>query len=362
MQEKFNLVGKNIESKREGVETTLKIYRSAGEIPFKGELEKTEREKVLLNTAFSFVNRELAKYNIERPVTSLGQVHIYEKRPKNQSGNSEKISDPEGTYDPSTKALSVFVERDKKDAAFFAKILLKLVQKYEEPALKSQENFFDSVIHEDIHNKQFASFSANANGKPWTYRTGYDVQNKFKPEDVHSHFRGFNEAVTTMTVWDIVEENRSYIENDLHLDLNLLKQEFEKTYLGVRQITEAVILKVALSRVMDDKSIPADISAIKEAIKIKEREFWEEIKKGQFTGNMMFLREIEKSVGPGSLRILASVDKENYKEYIDYFLLPTSEEELQKKLAAEILKKLPEREQEAYWNHVEKMTKKDESL
>jgi DNA-directed RNA polymerase specialized sigma subunit len=113
---------------------------------------------------------------------------------------------------------------------------------------------------------------------------------------------------------------------------------------------------------MDDKSIPADISAIKEAIKIKEREFWEEIKKGQFTGNMMFLREIEKSVGPGSLRILASVDKENYKEYIDYFLLPTSEEELQKKLAAEILKKLPEREQEAYWNHVEKMTKKDESL
>lgn len=158
--------------------------------------------------------------------------------------------------------------------------------------------FYKANLHELIHAASFKRFSLNEkSGNLGLEKIGYKGDK----------FLGFNEAMTDLMTLEFMEKNKE----DLRLLINFSDQEFsdlEKSLYPYYSLVEKIV---------------DSISETKE----EDRELtWERFKKGMFTGEMMHLRDIEKTYGEGALSKIASLGykKETDQEVFDYFSVDES--------------------------------------
>lgn len=231
-----------------------------------GEYEKTKEESKAIDLINNFLQQEIKELNVEPKDSILpNRVHFID----GQIAKSLEI-ESDGVY--STRKDAVFINKDN--------------------FIDGRLNFYKNILHEIIHYYSFNSLIAIDSTKDIkNYRSGFVSHN---PEDTsrHEHLRGFNEAVVEKVLQDILRKNRDFLIKEL----NITNKEIKSRENAVSYYTkESDLLNIIIDELAKFKNKNPD-------------EIWKDIKKGLFTGNMMFLRDIEKVFGPGSLRVLAVMD------------------------------------------------------
>lgn len=153
----------------------------------------------------------------------------------------------------------------------------------------SRLDFYNTISHEAIHSVSKQKHWVDIEKKKIdSYRVGYRVKNSSNQDDVHVHLRAFNEGVVETTAEEFFTRNSEVIGKKLSIP----ERELEKCTFGY----------VTFRRVVEDLC-----HGIAQAKNSKPQDVWNKIKKGQFTGEMMHLRDIEHAYGKGALRILDSL-------------------------------------------------------
>ena len=306
----YNFIGKNSEQpklKRVAKVILEKELKTAKEKEIPNEVVKTEEEINEIIEVENSINQELI---------DLGLNPDYKINPEDVHIVLTKRTNPfsftAGTHNP----LEPGIVLNRQDGdTFYVQLMRKILSKFK-PIITSDEirNLQVPIFtHESIHDKQIHKYriSNEKNGSPKVsaYRLGYHVISE-KPED--EWFAGFNEAVTEKTAMDIVNKKRKDYEKEL-----ISKSHYKFTI----DIVDKIVEKVAKLKGENKEDV------------------WKRFKAGQFTGNMMHLRDIENAFGKNSLRVLGSmvavVRKEWKSSYMIYFT--TDDESKREKIGREIL-------------------------
>ncbi len=177
---------------------------------------------------------------------------------------------------------------------------------------------FTTLLHEAIHDVSVRNFRVSENPDtyyPQVYRTGYRVESHEK-----SQFIGFNEGVVEMTVLHIIDLFKDEIQSELRMIEEDLPQEVpasnnfnvdtdHHSYQLQVSFVDDVLVRMAKKSLKKLQKEGIGIS-FKQAL-LTERE---KMIRGQFTGNMMHLREIEKLFGRGALRFVSALTGNDAKD------------------------------------------------
>lgn len=204
----------------------------------------------------------------------------------------------------------------------------------------SRLDFYNTISHEAIHSVSKQKHWLDIEKKKiYSYRVGYRTKNLASENGGHVHLRAFNEGVVETMAQEFFTRNATEIGRRLSFS----KSELEKCtfgYASFRRVVRALCYGIAQSQ---ENGKPQDV--------------WKKIKRGQFTGEMMHLRDIEYAYGKGALRILDALqgksdeldtqgksdEKMNEKnekiiQFFESYVLAEEEKEIVRgKLAQEIL-------------------------
>lgn len=259
MGERFNFVGSQLtpHQKRETAQDLTNIRKE--NVFQKSELEKTPQEREAIALVDTWLKREFA---------SLDIPEVPELKPERFHVMSEEWFDKE-VKDENTLASYYTFE----DAAVFSR------GRTGTPLV-----LYQSIFHEAIHaaslQKHWVDGKENGVG---SYRVGYRIQNL--ANDRHVHLLGLNEAVVETTTEEFVKRNAHTIVRRLGVSREELSRA-EFLYAPFRMVLRELCEGVASFQ------------------GIASSEVWKKIKRGQFTGEMMHLRDIERAYGSGALRVL----------------------------------------------------------
>lgn len=272
--ENFKIVGRNL-SKEQIEESGEHIKNKLEESlkPLENELEKTPDELKFIELMNSFLSVEFEELGIDRPSKILPeQIHLFDK-----DGFKKNFSDTKYSFHQhSTKAAYI----DKEG--------------------KSRKRLGHTIVHEAIHILSSKKYFRDAKGNHGMTKSGYlhvqspiregdrsDINKRFKLSNLkHEHMRGFNEAVIDVMAIELLGKN----SKNLIDEFKITNEEIKENLVGYVEFVE--ILNIVIDGVAERDG------------KSKE-EVWKKFKKGVITGDMMHLREIEKTFGSGSLRVLA---------------------------------------------------------
>lgn len=150
----------------------------------------------------------------------------------------------------------------------------------------SRLDFYNTISHEAIHSVSRQKHWIDVEKKKInSYRVGYRIQNPVGENGGHVHLKAFNEGVVETTVEEFFTRNSQEIGKRLSIpESELTKCTFG--YTNFRRVVKGLCYGIARAQ----KGKPQDV--------------WKKIKRGQFTGEMMHLRDIEYTYGKGALRIL----------------------------------------------------------
>ena len=254
---KQHVVGKGAKEVGEEITKGIEKYWEKGRERHEGELEKTPEELEVIATINEYLKQEFEEMGIkDTPSINPEQIHILP---------------PE-----------IFKKYSKNGSGVYSPMYNSTICKREENRLQ----LYKTMLHECVHMVSAQKYHADIKKKDISeYRTGYGLKNVM---DQHEHFRGLNEAITENITKDILHKNK----DNLIKKFNIPEEESNNTnlsYTDYRAILNVIIKKVAKYKGEDEAIV------------------WKRIKKGQFTGEMMHLRDIEKTFGKGSLRVLASL-------------------------------------------------------
>lgn len=264
--------------------------------PIDGEIEKSKEVTKFIELAGGYLNEELESFGREKFEIDSRRIHIlfaedFEKK-------FPKHSDSNGIY----KSLDdgIYVKGDG-----------------------FRLNLYKCIFHELVHQASFRSVYADKEERSIDpKRVGYA---DFNPtEDFsHEHFRGLNEAVVDKIVSDLTQRHADEIVIELNIT-EAEKNEPVNFYIGEMQVLKVVVEKIAETKGEDPEVVL--------------RRF----KQGEFSGEMMHLRDVEKAFGKGSLRVLAALRSgtkgsvsESSSKILKYFQADTEVE--REKIAREIL-------------------------
>ncbi len=262
---------------------------------FVGELIKTDAEKAVIYNFNKYIRESAAELGVEeiRKQFPLRNLHVvlpegYKKRfPDDHKGNS-------GRYLSITDAI--FTKRDKD----INRLQLAHI-----------------IGHEMIH-----SFSANRYDfdSDWSltynklgYRSSKVVKSpvsmaesgpidEVETEEITADlFLGFNEAITDLMAKEMIEKHQPELLRTLDIKEDELDQ-YPLNYYGYCPMIEWIMDKIAEKNGEDWETV------------------WKKFKLGLLTGKMMHLREIERTLGPGSLRLVANLgnSKEDNQAFRDF--------------------------------------------
>lgn len=301
-EKEYNIVGRNLTPEfREEVVKDLEKRRIESMKPIEGEYLKTPEEVKIIEKFNEYLNEEFEELDIKEKVDiKPEQIHLLPKDVYNRLPNISSKTETRAFFSPLNQKICI----DKDH-------------------YKNRLNLYKSILHESIHAVSFLKFIVGEKEKkPPLRRSGYDIGTMGEFE--HEYFEGLNE----MIVDDIVREILVKHADELRKELKVTKWEEEKTN-GIfysRDILRIIIEKIARNN------------------REKEGEIWTGFKRGLFTGEMMHLREVERTFGKGSLRVLAALEcgtkkeipnEEAYKKVLNYF--QTDSDEGRDKIANEIL-------------------------
>lgn len=300
--------GKNLSPERKaGITENINKIKELAKQRMDGEYDKTQEELKFIEMSNEYIKEELRTLGIN-DVDSLKTEQFH-------------LVDEEAYEKLDAKESFVAFIAPMESAAYINK-----------DTMRHRLELYKTILHEAVH-----IFSLEKNqvverdeeAYISNYRTGYTNVAGIH-EDKHEHFRGFNEAVTDLIAVDILRKHEDEIRSSLKL-----RPEEEQLPVPSESYVELLI---------------AIMHKIAEKQNERYADVWKRFKKGYFTGDMMHLRDIERTFGKGALRFLAAIDSgtidmdfETYKKAIRFF--ETDNEEEQKQIAQEVLN---EREKSAY--------------
>jgi len=295
--EKIKIIGKDLsEEEKKSVLKWIKEERVNFEKTIEGECEKTELETKIINLVNKYLKQELADMGLEYQEIKSNQLHIlslesFEKNfPKTRSNAFYHSANDQ-----------IYIRRGTQ---------------------ANPLEYFKQILHESIHLLSFQKFLVDKkSNEVGTYRVGYTNTDQRRGSDM---FRGLNEAVVDRMAMDITFKNNEEILSILDVDKK--KQTVTTWYPRQLEVLDIVLKKIAIINKED------------------VAEIWKKFKFGELHGDMMYLRNIEKVLGRGGLRVIAMVpvgwsleEISLTEEIIDY--LNTDDKETREKMAQKILDK-----------------------
>lgn len=149
-----------------------------------------------------------------------------------------------------------------------------------------------SLLHEVVHVNSKFRLNIFKNDERGGSRSGYSTKSVKKDKhnefESYEYFDGLNEAIVQMTTLDILDKHTEELEKDY----SITKKEQtafrrQDIYVGYEYIFRIMIKKLA------------------QEFNLSQMEYWKKFRRNLFTGDLMFLRDVEKVFGKGSLRVLS---------------------------------------------------------
>jgi len=306
IKREYNIIGKGVipEETKEASHYLEGKKDDAMEL-IEGEYVKTPEQLNIIKHINQYLNEEFKELGIKEKIKILPeQIHLL----------------PTDIYN----RLSSVFSKEKLRAFFYSPNQGAYIDKDD---AKSRLDLYKTMFHESVHMASFLKFRIKKQeGKVNQYRVGYSTW-----LEEHGHFTGLNEMVVDKLIPEMLRKHKK----ELLKEFEITPEESEQiTYYYPSDILDTIISKLAEK---DDE---------------KEEEIWKRFKKGLFTGEMMHLREIERILGKGSLRMLAALESgtkkdlekgEDYRKILEYF--QTDDEKEREQIAEDIL---VNREKEEY--------------
>lgn len=272
--------GKDVtQEARSDIFEQMRREREEGLKHIDGEIEKNDELEKYIVLAAGYLNDELVALGLPATQMDSRRVHAflgeeYERRVRNKDTN--------GLY------------RSKEDALYVH-------------SGRGRMQLYKTILHEMVHRAAFKARHADVSERTvGDVRGGYFTRHP--NEDKHMHFRGLDEAVVDRIVMDIAQKHFDELIQQLHITEEESREpvNFYHDYMDVLAI---IVQKVAENKKEDP------------------RETWQRFKRGEFSGEMMHLRDVEDAFGKGSLRVLAALgsgtrrpdSSEDAKLVYDYF-------------------------------------------
>jgi hypothetical protein len=296
MESAPKLFGKELTPEdREDADKTITKRSLQGLERVGGEIEKSEEMTRFIEVVGGYLNKELESLGLEPFSFDLQRIHLL---PAENFGKKFKESESNGVYTELSDGIYL------KDNA-------------------SRMRLYKSAFHEMVHQASRRSYYVHVDpggNKMRRTRTGYVSHH---PIEGHEHFRGLNEAVVDNIVRDIFRKN----QDELVAAFNISEQEQHEEvdwYTRYMDILDVIVSGIANKNDENPEAVMARFM------------------RGEFTGEMMHLRDVERTFGKGSLRMLAAMESstkgdeitadENILEYFE-----TDDEASRDKLAKEVL-------------------------
>lgn len=232
-----------------------------GAMPVEGELEKTEMEKLLIDTANELVAKAQEDIDISasKPIM-YEQVHVlsgeeFEKRQKEGAGPA--------FYDAITN--DVYINRDANYTTAYKLSVL---------------------VHEMIHRASKRKFHASSDYRISSARLGYRLHSAWKETKKQTRLVGLNEILTVRLQFKILNENAALLEKRFGVS----PEELRGPIYGYQAYGPI------LSRI---------VSKIVERTGKNTYDVLTSLERGMFENNLLVLKDIEQSCGKGSLEVLS---------------------------------------------------------
>ena len=271
MEREPNIFGKNLtpEDTQKASENLVKYFEKAA-LPMENEVKKTPEEIKVIEKTNEYLAQEFSELGIEKiPEITPEQFHILGGQKYNALTNEENPLHPQSTGTYSSRVNGVIINKAPS---------------------RGRLALYKTILHEAVHMASFQSHHIDKEeARATPYRVGYTAYNT---RDDHEHFRALNEAVADKTVVDLLVKHRE----DFIKELNVTQEEIKKSRASYYRF-EMDVLNVILEKIASEKK--EDVSAV-----------WQRFKKGQFTGDMLHLKDIEHIFGKGALRVLSAMDYE----------------------------------------------------
>ncbi len=293
----FNIRDKNLDDAERG--KVVKYYENTSQQGLEsldGELRKSPETLNFIETINGYLNEELEAMGLDEAQLDPQRIHVLTA--DGFAKNFPHLADVNGVYNDSKDGI--YVEQDK-----------------------SRLQTYKSMLHEVIHQLSYKAIAANPEiRETYVIRSGY--ANIPGTEEHHEHFRGLNEAVIDSVVKEVLQKHA----DELVEDFNITEKEQREPvsyYDDYIRILDVIMDKIAEKNGEDREAV------------------WGRFKKGEFTGEMMHLREVERTFGKGALRVLAALGSgtitmkrskliEKMEEYFE-----TDDAATQERIAKEIL-------------------------
>ncbi len=299
MPKEYHIFGKNLTHK-EAQKSACYLERAENESRrfLAGELIKTDEELKFIAKIKSYLKKEFENLEIERePEIIPEQIHILSR----EAFCRHFPNEINGAFCNSLTG-AIYINKSSRP---------------------NRLALYKTIFHEILESVSFKKYYADIKRKIITVsRVGQAVQNT--QEKGHEHFRGLKEAIIDKTIFEIFSKNKE----DIKQELSIAPEEEKLPIYAYDDYIE--ILNIIIQGIADKTHTGENI-------------IWRKFKKGLFTGEMMYLREIEKTFGKGALRVVAAIDsatknmpeKEITEKMIQYF---KSDNKIEKnKLANDIL-------------------------
>ncbi len=259
----------------------MRELAAAGKDSIPGELFKTDEEKLMIRHFNEYIKEDALAAGVTnlRPPVPIKKIHF-----ALPGGFQKQFPDAN--------------EKTKGQHLLFLDAIF--IKKNKEVPLLSIAHI---TLHEMIHAFSATLYDFDSQGRVYATKGGYnstlikDISSKSAKmtgesdesgAEIKELFLGFNEGVTDLMAKEILEKHRAELGQDLNLDIapsDLENLEFHNYSPWVEWIMEKVAAKKQTN---------------KEAV-------WNEFKAGMLNGTIMHLREIEETLGPNALRLVANI-------------------------------------------------------
>ena len=260
--EKLTIFGKNIPpEEKENVRDYIASEREQAKNPIDGEYEKIGEDYEIIGLLNTYVQEDLDGLKVQNMhKMTPEQIHLFPAITYSQKFSKAGTS---AFYNPLDDTICVNADIADTQGKF---------------------QLYRDLLHEMIHMVSIGKFYLDEETVK-VYRSGYRSQN---PTRDHEHFNGLNEALIEKTVIDIFNKHRKEVIKRF----NVTEAEEQKEagyfcyYHNYIEILEVIVDRLSSTKGEEKGAI------------------WKKLKRGLFTGEMMHLREIEKTFGKSSLQIL----------------------------------------------------------
>lgn len=308
---------------------------SKGLKTYKQEIAKTPEEEEGINYLNEIIKQELNLLNLDSKNIDVNKIKFinnelfnkltfdYLNKIRKRELNSLN-SDDQDIDENKVKLINEKFLKASEDgvAAFFSDYNLIIVNRELECFQNEKLALYRVMLHEMIHYLSFQKLSLDVVDKSvvnvYPERVGYNITNTNSEK-----LEGFNEGVVDLTVVDILNKYKEQFKEQF----NISDQEYHE-FTNSNQ--ESSYPYTFIVKGLIEKMANGD--------KEKEKNISYNFKKGQFTGDMMYLREIEKYFGDRSLQVLSRLGySDDGDALVSKYFLQTNNQDEKEELIRKLL-------------------------